>query len=139
MNSKVSAIRAEQWRKIIYDCIHRDAKITKRQWCEANGIQYRSYMYWQRKLQMEVIDQIDEQEISLPVKSASAVPAVFADLTDHLEALGTDHVDDPSESDQKPEPFAPELMIQAGGYRIYVNGSVQETTLQRVMKVICHA
>ncbi len=139
MNSKVSSIRTEQWRKIVYDCINRDEKISKRQWCEANGIRYRSYMYWQKKLQMDVIGQIEEQGISLPVRFESAVPAAFADLTDHLETLSSNQEDDPSESDQKPEPPAPELMIQTGGFRIYVNGSVQESTLQKVMRVICHA
>ncbi len=139
MNSKVSAIRTEQWRKIVCDCIHRNPQLSKRQWCEENGIRYRSYMYWQRKFQMDVIEQIEEQGISLPVKSAHDVPAVFADLTDHLETLSTGHKDVPSDSDQKPESLAPELMIQTENYRIYVNGSVQETTLQKVIRAIRHA
>ena len=36
----------------------------------------------------------------------------------------------------EPLPLAPELMIQAGSYRIYVNGSIQETTLETVLRVI---
>ena len=56
MNQKVTAVRVENWRKTIYECIHRDPKISKKQWCRENGIYYRSLMYWQRKFQMEAFD-----------------------------------------------------------------------------------
>jgi len=68
MNQKVTAVRVENWRKTIYECIHRDPKISKKQWCRKNGIYYCSLMYWQRKFQMEAFDLMENHETTLPVK-----------------------------------------------------------------------
>ena len=65
MNQKVTEIRYEQWRRTVSECINRKADISKRQWCEENGIRYRSLMYWQRKFQQETIERIDSHS-SLP-------------------------------------------------------------------------
>ena len=137
MNQNVAAVRSEQWRQIIYDCINRDPKLSKRQWCQENGIRYRSFMYWQRKFQMEALDLIENHEATLPVKQDPVSVPVFADMTPQLEALQAEQESVPA--DTEPAPLAPELMIQAGSYRIYVNGSIQEATLETVMRVIRHA
>ena len=137
MNQKVAAIRIEQWRKTIYDCINRDPDISKRQWCQENGIRYRSFMYWQRKFQMEALDLMENTESTLPVKHDPVNVPTFADITPQLEALQVNHQSVPEKSESVS--LAPELMIQAGFYRIYVNGSIQEGTLETVMRVIGHA
>lgn len=67
MNQKVAAVRTEQWRQTIQDCINRDPDISKRQWCQENGIRYRSFMYWQRKFQTEVLDLMENRETTLPL------------------------------------------------------------------------
>ena len=56
MNKKVAEIRRQQWFRTVHKCINRDPRISKRQWCEKNGIKIRSLMYWQRKLQMEALE-----------------------------------------------------------------------------------
>ncbi len=66
MNKEVAAIHHAQWRKIVDDCINRKPGITKRQWCEDNGISIRSLMYWQRKFQLEELEQIDSSHSELP-------------------------------------------------------------------------
>ena len=137
MNQKVAAVRTEQWRQTIQDCINRNPDISKRQWCQENGIQYRSFMYWQRKFQMEALDLIGNLETTLPIKQDPVCVPAFADMTPHLEALQAERESSPAGSE--PMPLAPELMIQAGSFRVYVNGSIQETTLETVMRVICHA
>lgn len=135
MDNKVAAIRSDQWRKTVYECINRDPKLSKRQWCQENGIKYRSYMYWQRKFQQEAIIQMETHKDVYPDRTA-IVPA-FVDMTAQLNALQSGKDSVPAETD--PEPLAPELMIRAGSYRIYVNRSIQESTLETVMKVIGNA
>jgi hypothetical protein len=136
MDQKVTAVRAEQWRQTIYDCINRDTDITKRQWCQENGIRYRSLMYWQHKFRMEALGLTADHEAALPAKQDTASVPAFADMTPHLEALQAEREAAPAEPETA---FTPELMIQAGSHRIYVGDSIQETTLETVMRVIRHA
>ena len=137
MNKKVANVRAEHWRQTVYECLNRDPKLSKKQWCQENGIYYRSFMYWQRRFQLEAIDLMENHETTLPIKQDPVSVPVFADMTPHLEALQTEQ----ESTSEEPEsvPLAPELMIQAGDFRIYVNGSIQESTLKTVMRVIRHA
>ena len=137
MNQKVTEIRVENWRKTIYECIHRDPKISKKQWCRENGIYYRSLMYWQRKFQMEAFDLMENHETTLPVKQDPACVPVFADMTDQLEAIRAEQGSVSTEPETTP--LAPELMIQVGPYRVYVNSSIREATLETVMRVIGRA
>lgn len=142
MDQQVSDVRTEQWRRIVCECLSRDPEISKKQWCRENSIRYRSLMYWQHKFQQEALAMIDDdhhQDVqpALPVHSVPASVPAFADMTAKLEALQTEHVA------VSPEPedaaFTPELMILAGSYRIYVNDSIHEATLMKVMSVIGHA
>ena len=71
MNQKAALIRADQWRKTVYECINRDPKLSKRQWCQENGVKFRSLMYWQHKFQMEAIQLMESLEVSLPMKAPS--------------------------------------------------------------------
>ena len=137
MNQKVAAIRTEQWRQIIQDCINRNPGISKRQWCRENGVRYRSFMYWQRKFQLKAIDLMENHGTKLPVKQEPVSAQAFVDMTSQLEALQTEREFSPASSELTP--LAAELMIQAGSFRIYVNGSIQEATLETVMRVIRHA
>ena len=138
MDQKVTEIRNEQWRRTVYECINRDPAISKRQWCEDNGVKFRSLMYWQRKFRLEALAQMENNTAALPVSTAAGtcVP-VFADVTEKLEEIHADQ-----ETRKYPgglSPMTHELMIQAGAYQIYVNGSIQMTTLEKVMKVMSRA
>lgn len=133
MNQKVAAVRAEHWRQTIYECLNRDPKLSKKQWCLENGVYYRSLMYWQRRFQTEALDLMENHDTVLPVKQDSFNAPAFADMTPQLKAL---QAEQPVPAVAEPLPGAPELMIQAGSYRIYVNASIQETTLETVLRVI---
>ena len=137
MNQKVADIRAEQWRSTVCECINRAPGVSKRQWCMDNGIKYRSFMYWQRRFQLEALGQMEKHELSFPAKHGPADVPAFADMTTQLEALQAEQESVPPEPETAV--LAPELMIQAGSYRIYVNSSIHEDTLEKVMRVIRHA
>ena len=136
MDQKVAEIRIKQWRKTVYDCINRDPKISKLQWCEDNGIKIRSLMYWQRKFRLEALEQMKNNKAALPARTTEACVPVFADVTEKLDEIQADR-----ESLKYPDGLAmtPELMIQTGPYQIYVNGSIQMTTLEKVMRIISRA
>ena len=137
MNKKVAAVRSEQWRKIVFECINRDPSLSKRRWCENNGIKFRSLMYWQRKFQMEALDQVGNGRRELPASKEQTAPPAFVDVTEQLKSVP----EEPKVLSSEQEPFipVPELMIQAGTYRIYVNTSIHEDTLEKVLRVIRHA
>ena len=132
MNQEALDVRAEQWRRIVCECINRDPKISKRQWCRENSIRYRSRMYWQQKFQREALAVINDHGNSLPVQSGSVNVPAFADMTAHLEALQAEEC---PPAEQEAVTLAPELMIQAGKYRIYVSSSLHEATLETVSSV----
>lgn len=137
MDKKINDVRRDQWRRIVSECLSRDPGLSKAQWCKDNGIRIRSFMYWQRKFRLEAVEQMDNRQNTLPPRAAGTCLPAFADVTEQIEALQAD----PAASLQSPgaSPAAPELMIQTGPYRIYVNGSVQVTTLEKVLRVISHA
>lgn len=137
MDQKVTEIRYEQWRRTVSECINRKAGISKRQWCDENGIRYRSLMYWQRKFQQEAIERMDNDHSLLPGQAVQVCTPVFADVTAKYEAMTEQQVISPHHTDDVL--FTPELMIQAGPCRIYVSGSVQKATLEKVMQVIPNA
>ena len=137
MNKKEAAIDRAQWRKIVDDCINRDPEISKFQWCEGHGINYRKFLYWQRKFLSESPDQRNSlRNARSGNKVQTSIPA-FVDVTAHLETVREKHltVDD----EHGAASLTPELMIQAGSYRIYVNSSIHEATLEKVIRVIRHA
>ena len=138
MNQNVSEIRSEQWRKIVNECINRDPQISKRQWCEDNGIRFRSLMYWQHKFQLEALEQMEGNiRADLPACTAQEPAHAFVDLTPKYEAIQAE----PQIHTPQTEAFSstPELMILAGAYKICVNGSVQTATLEKVLRAISHA
>ncbi|MGX8714818.1 MAG: IS66 family insertion sequence element accessory protein TnpA [Lachnospiraceae bacterium] len=137
MDKKVAEIRHEHWRRTVYECINRDPRISKRQWCEENGIRLRSLMYWQRKFQQEAIGQMQDSGNVPSVRTVQPGSPAFADITDKLSTVRLGQ--DSSSGYQEGPSAAPELMIQAGAYRIYVNGSIQSATLEKVMQVLSRA
>lgn len=137
MDKEANAVRREQWRRIVNECINRDSQISKRRWCEENGIKFRSFTYWQHKSRKEALEQMDTPQTAAPAVTAPASAPAFVDLKAKYEAL------QPARQEalrrQENIPASTELMIRVGDLQIYVNGSVQMSTLEKVMKVISHA
>jgi len=137
MDKEANAVRREQWRRIVNEFINRDSQISKRRWCEENGIKFRSFTYWQHKSRKEALEQMDAPQTAAPAVTAPASAPAFVDLTAKYEAL------QPARQEalrrQENIPASTELMIRVGDLQIYVNGSVQMSTLEKVMKVISHA
>ena len=81
MDKEANAVRKEQWRRIVNDCINRDPQISKRRWCEENGIKFRSFTYWQHKFRKEALDQMDIPQPAAPAVTSPALAPAFVDVT----------------------------------------------------------
>ena len=128
MDKNSYKVRREESLRIFTECTNRDQSTTKIQWCRMNGVNIKSFYYWQHHFRNELLIQ---GAASTTTTSVSA----FVDITSQV-----------SRSALKSEEFVsaertlvPELMIQSGDFRVYVSGAVQEQTLDTVMKVLRHA
>lgn len=138
MDQKVADVRTAQWREIVRDCSQRTPGQTKKDWCLQNGIRFRSLMYWQRKFQVEALALMEKCSPNYASMSSSQPPVpAFADMTARLHEASQDISASAAESEAPA--LTPEVMIQHGAYRIYVNSSIHEATLETVIKVLSRA
>lgn len=126
MDKNSYKVRREQWLRIVMECNSRDQSIPKIQWCQMNGVNIKSFYYWQHQFRNELLIQ--------GAASATQIPA-FVDITSQVSrsALISEEVVSAERT------LIPELMIQSGDFRVYVSGAVHEQTLDTVMKVLRHA
>ena len=54
MDQRASEIRLAQWEQIVLE--GNKASVTKRKWCRQNGINEKSFFYWQRKIRLKALD-----------------------------------------------------------------------------------
>lgn len=78
---KVSSVKArlrlQEWAGRIAQC--QSSSMTVAAWCEANGINIKSYYYWLKKVRLHTLDNIPALTESLPEKHEEA-PVVFKPL-----------------------------------------------------------
>jgi hypothetical protein len=91
-----------------------------------NGVNIKSFYYWQRQFRNELLVQ--------GAASATQAPA-FVDITSQVSRSAS--ISEETVSAERT--LVPELMIQSGDFRVYVSGAVQEQTLDTVMRVLRHA
>ena len=140
MDKGVHELRRDYWRQVIRECNTRGHGITKREWFQEHNINSKSYYYWQKQFRSEAIATINtDADIQGTGVSTSVPKAGFFDITAavHTSAAGiSDVTADPVQSTMS---NVPELMIQISDCRIFVNSTIQEKTLETVLKVIRHA
>lgn len=126
MDKNSYKVRREQWLRIVTECNNRDQSISKIQWCQMNGVNIKSFYYWQHQFRNELL--------IVGAASATQVPS-FVDITSQVSR--TAPISEEAVSAERT--LVPELMIQSGDFRVYVSGAVQEQTLDTVMKVLRRA
>jgi len=128
MDQKSLQIRRSQWEQIVLE--GNNASVSKKEWCRQNGISLKSFYYWQRKIRRTAAEALEESKSSahlqVPARSSSSfveLPAPF-----------------PSQSDRGPATRpGPGTHAADRGCQIFVTGSIQERTLDTVMRVIRNA
>ena len=66
--------RAQNWAMLIQEC--NNSGLTKREFCQKQGISEKSFYYWQRKLRSHIIESSEPQLVSLDQ------PVVLGDTLD---------------------------------------------------------
>lgn len=126
MDNNSYKVRRDQWLRIVTECNSHDQSLPKIQWCKINGINIKSFYYWQHQFRNELLIQ----------GSASVTPgAAFVDITSRVSRSAAFASEEGFSAGRE---LVPELMIQSGDFRIYVSGDVCEQTLATVMKVLRH-
>lgn len=128
MDQHTADIRLAHWRQIIME--GNRASITKREWCKQNGISEKSFFYWQRKIRKMAADSFAEPADSLPAAMPGNNESAFVEIPMHAISPNIPG------NDAIPSRISPELMVQVNDYLIFVTGSIHESTLKTVMKVI---
>lgn len=126
MDRQVAELRYSQWEQIVLEA--NNSPISKREWCRKNGIREKTFYYWQRRIRLDALASAEASSQGIvPVKSSQSafieVPVAPA----------------PATESPVPSIASPELMLQIGDCRVYVAGSIQESTLTTVMRVIRNA
>ena len=138
MDKETTAIRRQNWLQIINECNSRTSG-TKKEWCEANGIELRRFYYWQRHLRQLMATQLapDHGRSKDPSPTEQAeLPAVsFADIS----SLSMQEPQDPVPAAAEAPPAIPEAMIRLRDCQIILGSSFSEETLARVIRSIRNA
>lgn len=138
MDEFVTRIREDQWAKIISECNSREPGMTKRAWCEVNGVNLKSFYYHQRRLRNQIAIGAVSGVSNGRASGFLPAPSSFADITEHVSLQHASAIP-ASDQDDHAQSIAPELMIQVSNYRILVSSSVKESTLETVLRAINHA
>ena len=126
MDRQVAELRYSQWEQIVLEA--NNSPISKREWCRKNGIREKTFYYWQRRIRLDALASAEASSQGIvPVKPSQSafieVPVAPA----------------PAVESPVPSIGSPELMLQIGDCRVYVAGSIQESTLATVVRVIRNA
>ena len=106
--------RLGQWAQIMRT--RRESGQTVRAWCTENGINEKTYYYWQNKLRQAKCDQIANQAPSRP----DLIPTGWTQITTEASA----------ESDEE------SLIIEIGRSRIQANKKTSPELLAKVCRVL---
>ncbi len=130
MDRNSHKVRHNRWLQILTECNNRDQSISKTQWCQNNGVNIKSFYYWQRQFRNELL--------VLSQSSSKHVPA-FVDITSDISSQVSKTIPISPNDLATEKTLIPELMIQSGDFRVYVSGTVQEQTLDTVIRVLRRA
>ena len=135
MDQKTSDIRLAQWEQIVLE--GNKALVSKQEWCKQQGINIKSFYYWQRKLRLKAAADTMPANSDLPAalspSTTTTVQTSFVEIPFPAESPILSQPDSDRISCPKAEP---ELIIQIQNCQILVNSSAQEQTLRKVLRVI---
>lgn len=114
MELKAKEIRKQQWREIITNC--NNSGISKKQWCLENGINEKSFYYYQKVLRDELIES-SKEECNLPS---------FVDVTSQLQTTDTyEHTPVIPVLNNKPD-----LVIRKGDLSFEISNTISSSLLR---------
>ena len=134
MDKSAYQIRLQQWVKIIQDA--NASGMTKKDWCEQNGITLRVFYYWHKKARDYIMEQThkkSDDSTSLTANQTVPVTPVFCEIpVPAKEPSGCAPM-------VMTRGFSPEAMVQVGRFGIFVTSSTSEKTLSTIFRAIDNA
>lgn len=127
MDKIAHEVRAQEWFCIIQAC--NASGLSKKQWCEENGVPLRKFFYWQKRIREELYTEIKKKETGLvpAAPAGSPVPApAFAEIK-------TTSIAGRQESQ-----FQPDAVITVGGISIQIANTASNELLERIGGTLLH-
>ncbi len=126
MDKITHEIRLSNWKAVIEQCSLRPEGQTVKQWLADNGINEKTYYYWQRQVRKEVFGQ---SGLPQPIENQKAAPVSFAEIPvipmqaeSSLEAA-----------------FHADAVIRTGNTTIGLSNSISDRLLERIIGGLVHA
>ncbi len=126
MDKITHEIRLSNWKAVIEQCSLRPAGQTVKQWLADNGINEKTYYYWQRRIRKEVFRQTN---LPQAVQSQEPASVSFAEIPLIPAQSGAD----------METSFHADAVIKTGNTTIGLSNSISDRLLDRIMGGIGHA
>ncbi len=126
MDKITHEIRLSNWKEVIEQCSLRPEGQTVKQWLADNGINEKTYYYWQRRIRKEVFGQIN---LPQPVKSQEPASVSFAEIPVIPEQGGS----------ALKASFHADAVIQTGNITIGLSNSISDHLFDKIMGGLDHA
>ena len=123
MELKAKEIRKQQWMEIITNC--NNSGMNKTQWCRENGINAKSFFYYQKVLRDEMLEKAE---------SGCSIPS-FVDVTTQLHTPETYETTSPAFNKHEQPTFAhsnskPDLVIRKGDLTFEISNTISPNLLR---------
>lgn len=126
MDKITHEVRLANWADIIKRCHERPEGQTAKQWIADNGINIKTYYYWQRRVRKELFD----MATNLPAVTSNQNEISFAEVP--AKAL--------NETCRHPASYIiPDAVIKAKGAQIEINNSIAPSILKKILEVVTDA
>ena len=126
MDKITHEIRLSNWKTVIEQCSLRPEGQTVKQWLADNGINEKTYYYWQRRVRKEVFGQ---SGLPQPIENPKADPVSFAEIPVIPVQAETS-----SETS-----FQADAVIRTRNTTIGLSNSISDRLLERIIGGLLHA
>lgn len=82
MDEKAKDVRAQQWIQTIHAC--NTSGMRKADWCQANGVNLKSFYNWQKRLRIQLACNVERQ---LPAQASQAIVWLYRGQTEKYRVL----------------------------------------------------
>ncbi len=126
MDKITHEVRLANWADIIKRCQERPEGQSAKQWIADNGINEKTYYYWQRRVRMELF----EKAVSLPAVASNQNDITFAEVP--AKSL--------NEACRYPASYTvPDAVIKTNSVQIEINNSIAPSLLKKILEVVTNA
>lgn len=126
MDKITHEIRLSHWKAVIEQCSLRPSGQTVKQWLADNGINEKTYYYWQRRVRKDVSGQIN---LPQPAESQEPISVSFAEIPVIPEQRET----------ALETSFHADAVIRTGNTTVGLSNSISDHLLERIMGGLLHA